>query len=311
MVNVKVLKTKAYFKRYQVKFRRRRKCITDYQQRRKLISQEKHKYNSKKYRFVVRITNRDIVCQVVAATVSKDIVMCSAYSHELKKYGLNVGLTNYAAAYCTGLLLARRLLKLFKMDEKYTGVDEVTGEDHFNEMDSVEWGDDEPRNAFRCYLDVGLARTTTGARIFGALKGAIDGGLDIPYSNKRFPGSVVNNDDDDDADAGNPEKHREYIFGTHVANYMRQLQEEDPDKYAKQFSQYIKAGIGADDLEELYGKVHAGIRSNPDRDPKKQRDVSSMKSYPRPKKRTLEERKAAVLAKIAAAKAAMESDEDD
>ena len=37
--------------------------------------------------------------------------MCAAYSHELPKYGITVGLTNYAAAYCTGLLLARRVRK--------------------------------------------------------------------------------------------------------------------------------------------------------------------------------------------------------
>lgn len=41
---------------------------------------------------------------------------------------------------------------------------------------------------FRCYLDVGLARTTTGARVFGAMKGAVDGGLNVPHSLKRFPG---------------------------------------------------------------------------------------------------------------------------
>lgn len=41
---------------------------------------------------------------------------------------------------------------------------------------------------FRCYLDVGLARTTTGARVFGAMKGAVDGGLNVPHSIKRFPG---------------------------------------------------------------------------------------------------------------------------
>ena len=34
---------------------------------------------------------------------------------------------------------------------------------------------------FRAFLDVGLARTTTGARVFGVLKGAVDGGLDIPH----------------------------------------------------------------------------------------------------------------------------------
>ena len=35
--------------------------------------------------------------------------MCAAYAHELPRYGVKVGLTNYAAAYCTGLLLARRV----------------------------------------------------------------------------------------------------------------------------------------------------------------------------------------------------------
>ena len=32
-----------------------------------------------------------------------------------------------------------------------------------------------------------ISRATTGARVFGALKGAVDGGLDIPHSEKRFP----------------------------------------------------------------------------------------------------------------------------
>lgn len=36
--------------------------------------------------------------------------MCQASSKELPRYGVNVGLKNYAAAYCTGLLVARRLL---------------------------------------------------------------------------------------------------------------------------------------------------------------------------------------------------------
>jgi large subunit ribosomal protein L5e len=40
-----------------------------------------------------------------------DVVLCSAESDELKRFGVTAGLTNYSAAYCTGLLLARRLLK--------------------------------------------------------------------------------------------------------------------------------------------------------------------------------------------------------
>lgn len=37
--------------------------------------------------------------------------MCQASSTELPRYGVKVGLKNYAAAYCTGLLVARRLLR--------------------------------------------------------------------------------------------------------------------------------------------------------------------------------------------------------
>lgn len=58
---------------------------------------------------IVRITNKDIICQIAYSKIEGDYVVCSAYSHELPKFGVKVGLTNYAAAYCTGLLLARRV----------------------------------------------------------------------------------------------------------------------------------------------------------------------------------------------------------
>jgi len=47
--------------------------------------------------------------QVAYARIEGDVIVCAAYSHELPRYGVKVGLTNYAAAYCTGLLLARRV----------------------------------------------------------------------------------------------------------------------------------------------------------------------------------------------------------
>lgn len=191
-----------------------------------------------------------LVLQIAYAKIEGDMIVCAAYSHELPKYGVTVGLTNYAAAYCTGLLLARRvcikpvprdlnwpeilamkfivlweclsrcqplndllksgqicidkvletrikvfdcwsrniqllnllndifcaqLLNKFGLDKVYEGQVEVTG-DEFN----VESIDGQP-GAFSCYLDAGLARTTTGNKVFGALKGAVDGGLSIPH----------------------------------------------------------------------------------------------------------------------------------
>jgi len=113
---VKVVKNKAYFKRFQVKFRRRREGKTDYKQRRKLTIQSKNKYNTPKYRLVVRFTNKDVICQIAYAKLKGDVIVTAAYSHELPRYGLSTGLTNYAAAYCTGLLIARRQLQKVGLD---------------------------------------------------------------------------------------------------------------------------------------------------------------------------------------------------
>ena len=104
-----MVKNKAYYKRFQVKFRRRREGKTDYFARKRLVVQDKNKYNTPKYRMIVRTSNKDICCQIAYARLEGDRIVESAYSHELPKYGVKVGLTNYAAAYCTGLLLARRV----------------------------------------------------------------------------------------------------------------------------------------------------------------------------------------------------------
>ena len=68
-----------------------------------------------------------------------------------------------------------RLLNKFSLDKIYEGNDEINGDEYL-----VEPQDGQPA-PFRAYLDVGLARTTTGARVFGAMKGAVDGGLEIPH----------------------------------------------------------------------------------------------------------------------------------
>jgi len=256
---VKVVKNKAYFKRFQVKFRRRREGRTDYFARKRLTFQDKNKYNTPKYRLVVRFSNKDVTCQVAYARIQGDVVICAAYAHELPRYGLKVGLTNYAAAYCTGLLLARRLLKKLKLDTVYVGQEEADGEEY-----NVEDVDGES-GAFRCYLDVGLYRTNTGAKIFGAMKGAVDGGLDVPHSTKRFPGSTEDNYD--------AKRHRDYIYGKHVADYMERLQGEDNDLFQKQFSRFIKNKITPAGVEAMYKNTHKAIRADPTPKPKSEKKV--------------------------------------
>ncbi|RDD44382.1 60S ribosomal protein L5 [Trichoplax sp. H2] len=286
MTFVKVVKNKAYFKRFQVKYKRRREGKTDYFARKRLCTQDKNKYNSPKYRMVVRLTNKDVICQIACAKLEGDEIFCAAYSHELPRYGIKVGLTNYAACYCTGLLLARRVLTKLNLADKYVGVEEPDGEDF--EVEEP----DEGARAFRCFLDVGLARTTTGARIFGTLKGAVDGGLNIPHQHKRFPGY---DNENNSYDAG---VHRDRIFGCHVADYMRQLQGEDEEAYKSQFSRFIKNGITADSVEEMYKSAHSAIRANPAPLAKKEKKVAHKRFNE--KKLTLEQRKERVAQKKAA-----------
>ncbi|KAL3872136.1 hypothetical protein ACJMK2_040087 [Sinanodonta woodiana] len=283
---VKVVKNKAYFKRFQVKFRRRREGKTDYYARKRLIVQEKNKYNTPKYRMIVRFTNKDITCQIAYARIEGDVIMCAAYSHELPRYGVKVGLTNYSAAYCTGLLLARRLLQKLKLDKIYVGQEEVNGGEFY-----VEDIDGQP-GAFRCYLDVGLNRTSTGARVFGAMKGAVDGGLDIPHSTKRFPGF------NSESNEFKAEVHRDHIFGKHVAQYMEKLKDDDEDLFKKQFSQYIKNGIESEKVEEMYKKAHNAIRADPVMKNKPKREVK-VKRWNRARL-SLEQRKDRIKQKKAA-----------
>ncbi|GCB22731.1 60S ribosomal protein L5 [Aspergillus awamori] len=250
----KLVKNSAYYSRYQTKYRRRREGKTDYYARKRLITQAKNKYNAPKYRLVVRFTNRDIITQIVYSEISGDKVFASAYSHELKRYGITNGLTNWAAAYATGLLLARRTLKKLGLDEQFPGVEEADGEYTLTEAAETDEGS---RRPFKAFLDVGLARTSTGARVFGAMKGASDGGIFVPHSESRFPGFDIESEELD------AETLRNYIFGGHVAEYMEGLADDDEERFTSQFHKYQEAGIEAGDIEELYTEAHKAIREDP------------------------------------------------
>ena len=292
---VKVHKNNVYSKRFQVKFRRRRIGKTDYYQRKRLILQRKNKYNTAKWRFVVRRTNQRIICQVVWSTIQGDKVKSSADSFELKKWGVTAGLTNYAAAYATGLLCARRLLAILDKENEgkkdyqnlSTTFDLKTdpGEDvdlkELCEKKNIE------KRPFTCYLDLGLARATKGNRVFAAMKGAIDGGVNIPHSDSIFPSPKEEEEDAPQKGKGKPVKGapqkkekkkedesenmlRDRIFGVHVQKYMELYDKKKEDKQEYQFSKLKeclnKAGVKS--LEELYKKVHEEIRKNPLREKK-------------------------------------------
>ncbi|CCW62045.1 unnamed protein product [Phytomonas sp. EM1] len=296
---VKVVKNKGYFKRFQVQYRRRREGKTDYYARRQMVLQDKTKFGSPKYRLVVRISNKDVIAQIVQAKIVGDKVLMSAYSHELPAFGLEHGLTNYAAAYATGLLLARRTLAKLGLDKKFEGVKDADGSYSAVRTKKEDQGDDEAQFPFKAILDIGLARTTTGARVFGVLKGAVDGGIAVPHRPNRFPGY---NKEKSSLDA---KVHRDRIFGKHVAEYLKQVKEElssNPDEKINQFSKYLAAKVAPESIEGMYKKAYAAIRADPTKTlPKKaKKEGVPFKKYSRSKKSSGVEKKAAAKAKVAA-----------
>ncbi|KAK4179875.1 hypothetical protein QBC36DRAFT_321425 [Triangularia setosa] len=293
----KLVKNSAYYSRFQTKYKRRREGKTDYYARKRLITQAKNKYNAPKYRLVVRFSNRDIITQIVTSEITGDKVFAAAYSHELRAYGIEHGLTNWAAAYATGLLLARRVLKKLGLDEDFAGVEEADGEYTLTEAAET---DDGERRPFKAFLDVGLSRTSTGARVFGVMKGASDGGILVPHSENRFPGFDMESEELD------AETLKKYIFGGHVAEYMETLADDDEERYKGQFVKYIEDDIEADALEDLYAEAHKAIREDPFKKyesdaPKKTKEEwkAESKKY-RQSKLTYEQRKAGVQERIAA-----------
>jgi len=159
------------------------------------------------------------------------------------------------------------------MNDIYKGVEAADGEF----FDVYEKGLNANRRPFKALLDVGLVRTTTGNRVFGAMKGAVDGGIHIPHNTKRFPGYHIEKaavqtgkrgkvvEKGKQAGNYNAKEHRDHIFGLHVQTYIDKLKKESKDKYTKQFSKweanFTKAKVNT--IEALYKKVHSEIRKSP------------------------------------------------
>jgi len=288
-----------------VKYRRRREGKTNYARRYALVIQDKTKYAAHKYRFVIRFTNKDTICQIIYSKIQGDFTLAAAYGHELTRYGLPVGHTNYASAYATGLLLARRVLKKLKLDTKYVGNKNINGEDYL--VTPID-GESRP---FKCFLDVGLRRTSTGSKVFAAMKGATDGGLNIPHSVSRFVGY------DTEGKKLKADILRKYIFGGHVAAHMAELEDDDPESYQSHYSRYIKNGLSSENLEETYKKLHAAIRANPEavlvqkKPPASQKRWNQVKLTYEQRKKASTEKKAAILSSKGPAEDEGDEENDD
>ena len=178
---------------YKVAFRRRREGKTDYGARIKLIDYEKS-------RLVVRISNAQATVQVIDYTPEGDVTVASAVGKQLSNYGYLGNAGNITGVYLTGYLCAKRALA--------AGVDYAI-------------------------LDIGLRSPIKGSKIFAALKGAVDAGLEVPHGDFIFP--------EDDR-----------IRGEHIANYAESLDEEEKNK---KFSKYLERGLEPADLPENFDET--------------------------------------------------------
>merc|ERR550514_1804025 len=200
------------------------------------------------------------------------------------------------------------MLKKLGLDGDFTGVEEIKGEEYHVEDEDTE------RKPFKAILDVGLMRTSVGARCFAAMKGAADSGLHVPHSTKRFPGYKPPEEKGAEPEY-DAEAHADRIFGKHVTEYMEMLEEEDPTKYEAHFAKYVAAGLSGGDLEDAYKKVHAAIKADPTHEVKAPAGTENKrkgntihadgKKYQRNVKLILKQRKERVRQKIANAQAKM------
>ncbi len=113
---------------------------------------------SGKNRIVIRKTNNYIIMQLVYSSEAKDKVIFGVTSRELLKNGwsenLKGSLKSLPACYLAGYLFGK---KLIEKEEKEK------------------------------ILDIGLARNIHGGRIYAALKGIVDAGVEIKVNEKVFP----------------------------------------------------------------------------------------------------------------------------
>ena len=199
--------------RYRVPFRRRREGKTNYRSRRALVL-------SRAPRLVVRLTLKHAIVQVIEAESIGDKVLVSAHSNELAKaYGWLSNRGNIPSAYLTGLLCGFKAMA--------NGVD-------------------------KAFLDIGLHIPSKGTRIFAALKGAVDAGVEVPHSEDILP------------DEGR-------ISGKHIADYASQLS-SDPEVYKQKFSKYLSKGSRPEKLSEHFSAVKAKITSSFEKKVKEQKE---------------------------------------
>lgn len=156
---------------------------------------------------MVRPSNKHLTVQLVEARSKGDRVVVTAHSSELRRrYKWRAAAGNLPSAYLTGLLAGLKASK-----------------------DGLK----------KAILDIGLKKSNNGSRVYAALKGALDAGLDIPHGKDVLP--------KDDR-----------ITGKHIAGYVKTLK-PDQETIKRRFAQYFSQKLEPEDLPKHFEEVKAKI----------------------------------------------------
>ncbi|RLG14055.1 MAG: 50S ribosomal protein L18 [Candidatus Nanohalarchaeota archaeon] len=129
------------------KFKRRTEGKTNYRKRYHLLL-------SHTPRFVVRITNTRLLCQIIEYKEYQDKTILSFSSDLLKNFKWEGAHKNISCAYLTGYACAKIAAK---------------------------------KRISKIVVDIGLRKPQKKGRLFACVKGAIDGGLSTNADEKIFP----------------------------------------------------------------------------------------------------------------------------
>lgn len=162
-----------------------------------------------KRRFItIKITNQNVLTQLLEPSITGDKVITSAHSTNLAKLGWKGSLNSLPACYLTGLLLGKKA--------KSKGIDNAilyTGKDTYTE------------------------------RLSACLKGIIDSGLEIPSSEDSFPNSERISGEHI-ANYASSLKNDTEIYNKRFSNIIKKGL--NPENYKKHFDEFKEKIIGLD-----------------------------------------------------------------
>ena len=92
-----------------------------------------------------------------------------------------------------------------------------------------------------CNLDIGMSTPSAGRILFAAAMGAKDAGLALSLGE-----GLVD---------------MKRIDGSHISEYAKKLEEENKEKFSKQFSRYIKKNVDVKNLPSVFAKAKGKILS--------------------------------------------------